>query len=168
MYWLKQDIKEKKHVSCIRYRVITVILCLLLTPVLTGADILDVGIKGSDKGPLVDLSQIIRTGGTFMPNDMAGKSNEEGEVIEASAPDAPATTSSVDSVSVNVKTDAEIKIVGRDIYIDNTLMPGEKTIRSRLEYFKKNSITVSVDDSYAELYARKQLYELMDEIGVKR
>ena len=155
--------------SNIRIRACAVILCLLMFPVLIGADLLDVEIKGIGDKPLVDLSELIKTGGSFMPND--NTSGDESE--DVSDPDAPeeneASTGTLPETQSTVDTYVKplrIKLTGRDIYIDGAKITGEKTIRTRLEYCHKNNIQVEVDDSYAEFHTRKMVYGLIDEAGV--
>ena len=155
--------------SNIRIKACAVILCLLMFPVLIGADLLDVGIKGIGDKPIVDLSELIKTGGSFMPNDNLYDSEPEDvsdpntpAQNEASAGTLPGTESSTDTYVKPLR----IKLTGRDIYIDGAKITGEKTIRTRLEYCRKNNIQVEVDDSYAEFYTRKTVYALIDEAGV--
>ncbi len=155
--------------SNIRIKVCAVIICLLMFPMLTGADLLDVGIKGIGDKPLVDLSELIKTGGSFMPNDNI-YDNESDDASdpnvpadsEASADTLPGTENSSDTYVKPLR----IKLTGRDIYMDGAKITGEKTIRTRLEYCRKNNIQVEVDDSYAEFYTRKTVYALIDEAGV--
>ncbi len=155
--------------SNIRIKACAVIICLLMFPVLIGADLFDVGIKDIGDKPLVDLSELIKTGGSFMPNDNiynteaddASDPNVPAD-SEASADPLPGTENSADTYVKPLR----IKLTGRDIYIDGAKITGEKTIRTRLEYCRKNNIQVEVDDSYAEFYTRKAVYALIDEAGV--
>ncbi len=155
--------------SNIRLKACAVIICLLMFPVLIGADLFDVGIKDIGDKPLVDLSELIKTGGSFMPNDNiynteaddASDPNVPAD-SEASADPLPGTENSADTYVKPLR----IKLTGRDIYIDGAKITGEKTIRTRLEYCRKNNIQVEVDDSYAEFYTRKTVYALIDEAGV--
>ncbi len=155
--------------SNIRLKACAVIICLLMFPVLIGADLFDVGIKDIGDKPLVDLSELIKTGGSFMPNDNIYNT----EAADASDPSVPADSEASADPLPGTENSADtyvkplrIKLTGRDIYIDGAKITGEKTIRTRLEYCRKNNIQVEVDDSYAEFYTRKTVYALIDEAGV--
>ena len=138
-----------------------IIIPLSLCLIVTGAAFLTVELKNKGSDPLVDLSEIISIGGSYLPGDFDSMDEADETVTDASETEETATDSEESetadaSVSNAAKDEAEIEIYGETI----TYNGYSKDLSQILKYINhcyKNNTHMIFKVKYAD-------YRIMSEI----
>ncbi len=140
-----------------------------------------VGLKNTDKNnPLVDLSQVISIGGSFMPGDEY-ISSESDHTSEDQTDTADNETDSQTNAGQTIKPEPatarkhKLTVKGRTFIFDDgikiTLDADRKVIDNpsimyRLNVFDEENSELTLDVEYAELYARMELEEIINDLRI--
>ncbi len=185
-----KEYRGVSHGAVIRGRIALILLLLLCAPMMTGFEVLGVdmglgiddftfgvGLKNTDKdNPLVDLSEVISLGGSFVPGDEY-ISSESDQSDQSDTADPDSQTSAGQNIKPEPATAKKHKltVTGRTFIFDDgikfTLDTGKKIIDNpsimyRLNVFDEENSELTLDTEYAELYAYMELVDIINDLRI--